>query len=47
MNLPEPGSRKLTLNAACLALGAAIEDIRRNRVAFKVSFRLPGAGKFI
>ena len=29
--------------AACLALGISIDDIRRNRPAFKVSFRLPGA----
>lgn len=31
--------------AACLALGASLADIRKNRVAFNVSFRLPGAGR--
>jgi hypothetical protein len=31
--------------AACLALGLSINDIRRNRVAFAVTFRLPGAGR--
>ena len=45
-NDPEPAGIDLT-PAACLALGASLEDIRRNRVAFKVSFRLPGAGKYV
>ena len=31
--------------AACLALGVPLEDIRRNRVAVSVSFRLPGAAR--
>ena len=45
-NDPEPAGIDLT-PAACLALGASLEDIRRNRVAFKVSFRLPGAGRYV
>lgn len=44
-NDPAPAGIDLT-PAACLALGVPIEDIRRNRVAFNVSFRLPGAGQF-
>jgi hypothetical protein len=31
--------------AACLALGIPLEDIRRNRVVFNVSFRVQGAGR--
>ncbi len=31
--------------AACLALGASLEDIRRNRVAFSVSFRIPSVAR--
>ena len=45
-NDPAPAGIDLT-PAACLALGASVEDIRRNRVAFNVSFRLPGAGKYV
>jgi len=45
-NDPEPAGIDLT-PAACLALGSSLEDIRRNRVAFKVSFRLPGAGRYV
>lgn len=46
---PKPGDRvragiDLT-PAACLALGISLDDIRKNRVAFNVSFRLPGAGR--
>ena len=45
-NDPAPAGIDLT-PAACLALGVPIEDIRRNRVAFTVSFRLPGAGQYV
>jgi hypothetical protein len=45
-NDPQPAGIDLT-PAACLALGESLEAIRRNRVAFKVSFRLPGAGKYV
>ena len=43
---PAPAGIDLT-PAACLALGSSVDDIRRNRVAFKVSFRLPGGGKYV
>ena len=45
-NDPAPAGIDLA-PAACLALGIPLEDIRRNRVAFDVSFRLRGAGQFV
>jgi hypothetical protein len=46
LNDPAPAGIDLT-PSACLALGIPLEDIRRNRVAFNVSFRLPGAGRLV
>lgn len=45
-NDPVPAGIDLT-PAACIALGASIDDVRRNRVSLTVSYRLPGAGKYV
>ncbi len=44
MKDPVPAGIDLT-PAACIALGISIDDIRNNRAAFDVSYRLPGAGR--